>query len=87
MRLYDLYILLERGFTLPLFSVFMRGVLLEYTYLMSNGSPMYKSLTKTKNYSELETHEALSEKSGFSKCNIKTLYKFFINCKTPCDGL
>ena len=25
----------------------------------SNGSPMYKSLTKTKKYSELETHETL----------------------------
>ena len=25
----------------------------------SNGSPMYKSLTKTKKYSELEAHEAL----------------------------
>ena len=25
----------------------------------SNGSPMYKSLTKTKKYSELEAHETL----------------------------
>ena len=48
---------------------------------------MYKSLTKTKKYPELEAQEN-TEKSGFSKCNIKTLYiKFFFNnCKTPCDG-
>ena len=26
---------------------------------VSNGSPMYNSLTKTKTYSELEAHEAL----------------------------
>ena len=47
---------------------------------------MYKSLTKTKKYPELEAQEN-AEKSGFSKCNIKTVYKFFFNnCKTPCDG-
>ena len=27
--------------------------------IASNGSPMYKSLTKTKKYSELEAHETL----------------------------
>ena len=27
----------------------------------SNGSPMYKSLTKTKKYSELEAHETLKK--------------------------
>ena len=72
------------GLTLPLFSVFMSRVLLEYTYFMCficfYGSPMYKS------FPELEAHETL-KKSGFSKCNIKTLYTFFFNnCKTPCDG-
>ena len=43
------------GLTLPLFSVFMSRVLLEYAYfsvlffhLHSNGSPMHKSLTKQK---------------------------------------
>ena len=37
--------------------------LLDYAYFLflfaSNGSPMYKLLTKTKNYSELEAHETL----------------------------
>ena len=48
---------------------------------------MYKSLTKTKKYPELEAHEMLFKKSGFSKFNIKTLYKLvFNNYKTPCDG-
>ena len=47
-----------------IFSVLMSRVLLEYIHFScvlfaSNGSPMCKSLTKTKNYSELETHEAL----------------------------
>ena len=52
-----------RGLPLQLFSVFMSRVLLEYAYFLlsfdSNGSPMYKSLTETKKYSELEAHESL----------------------------
>ena len=57
------YILLGSGLTLPLISVFMSRVLLEIAYFLyffaSNVSPMYKSLTKTKKYSELEAHETL----------------------------
>ena len=30
----------------------------------SNGSPMYKSLTKTKNYPELEAHETLKREAS-----------------------
>ena len=30
-----------------------------YVLFASNGSPMYKSLTKTNKYSELEAHETL----------------------------
>ena len=33
-RLYDLYILLGRGLSLPLFSVFMNRVLLEYAHVL-----------------------------------------------------
>ena len=32
---------------------------ISYLLIASNGSPMCKSLTKTKKYSELEAHEAL----------------------------
>ena len=39
----------------------------------SNGSPMYKALTKTKKYSELEAHEAL--KREFSANALTKHYK------------
>ena len=55
-RLNDLIHTAGEGLTLQLFSVFMSRVLLEYAYFLSficfqwitYGSPMYKSLTKTK---------------------------------------
>ena len=34
-------------------------MLIPYVYFASNGSPMYKSFTKTKKHPELETHETL----------------------------
>ena len=75
--MYELYILLGRGLILPLFSVFLSRVLLEYAYFLwvfffasnvesnwnmhisrvlfaSSGSPMYKSLTKTKHTQSLK---------------------------------
>ena len=43
----------------------------------SNGSPMYKSLTKTKKYQELEAHETLkrvaSANSIINHCNSSSL--------------
>ena len=45
--LYDLNILLGRGFNLPLFSVFMTRVLLEYAYFLCIICFQYKSSTKT----------------------------------------
>ena len=57
-RLNDLIHTAGEGLTLQLFGVFMSRVLLEYAYFCllfaSNGSPMYKSLTKTKNTQSLK---------------------------------
>ena len=45
---------------------------------------MYKSLTETKKYSELEAHETLKI---VASANAIIKHKFFFNnCKTPCDG-
>ena len=37
----------------------LTGICIFPVLFASNGSPMYKSLTKTKKYSELEAHETL----------------------------
>ena len=59
-RLYDLYILLGRGLTLPLFSVFMSRVLLNMhiscVLFASNRSTMYRSLTLTKKNTQSLKH-------------------------------
>ena len=58
MWLNDLLHTAGEGLTLPLFSVLMSRLLLEYAYFLvlfaSNGSPVYKSLTKTKSTQSLK---------------------------------
>ena len=47
---------------------------------------MYKPLTKTRKYSELEAHETLKRVAS-ANAIIKHYKKFFFNnCKTPCDA-